>query len=76
MHSTSEIRGDKFVIGTKSLIAKNIIDDTDVKLAVKETAEKMLGRPIQVVVEDFKADSGDKEDKLDSLRRFGNIRFE
>ena len=75
-HAVAKITGSSLSIGTKSAIAKNLIDTTQVKTAIKEASEKVLGRPVAVMVGDCKAESGEIEDKLDSLMRFGNIKFE
>ena len=76
IHASAKISGGDLIIGTKSVIAKNLINTSKVKLAVKESAEQILGHPVTVIVDDFKEESKDNIDKLDSLRKFGNIKFE
>lgn len=78
-----KIDGNILTIGTKSAIAKNLINANPVKLAIKEAAEAVLGRPVTVNVTDYDESEmglqngeGSGEDKLDSLKKFGNITFE
>lgn len=83
IHCGVKIDGNILTIGTKSAIAKNLINANPVKLAIKEAAEAVLGRPVTVNVTDYDESEmglqngeGSGEDKLDSLKKFGNITFE
>ena len=76
IHSVVKIDGNSLTVMSKSAIAKNLIDTTPVKTALKETAEQVLGRPFAVSVKEYREGGSGGEDKLDSLRKFGNIKFE
>ena len=77
MHSYGEISEREVYVAVKSAIAKRLLDSTEVKLAIKDAAERILGRPVSVNVGDErKTDNTQTEDKLSSLSRFGNIKFE
>ena len=76
MHSVGKIDGNILNIGTKSVIAKNLIDKTEVKTALKEAAEAVLKKPVTVVVGQYREEEKNSPDKLDTLMKFGNIKFE
>ncbi|MGE4484757.1 MAG: DNA polymerase III subunit gamma/tau [Oscillospiraceae bacterium] len=76
MHSEPSLVGGKLAIGTKSEIARSMLDQTGIKLLIKEAAEKVLSHPVTVFVTEFCDNKTANEDKLDALRRFGNIKFE
>ena len=76
MHSVGKIDGNILNIETKSVIAKNLIDKTEVKTALKEAAEAVLKKPVTVVVGQYREEEKNSPDKLDTLMKFGNIKFE
>ena len=76
MHCAAEISGNRLTIGTKSAIAKSLIDKPEIKQAIKEAAEAVMGGAVVMTVEQYKAPQPSGEDKLDALKKFGNIKFE
>ena len=76
MHCAAEISGNRLTIGTKSAIAKSLIDKPEIKQAIKAAAEAIMGDAVILTVEQYKAPQTAGEDKLDALKKFGNIKFE
>ena len=76
MHCAAEISGNRLTIGTKSAIAKSLIDKPEIKQAIKAAAEAIMGDAVVLTVEQYKAPQTAGEDKLDTLKKFGNIKFE
>lgn len=74
-HVVPSLSGMKLAVGARSVIAKNMLDRTEVTIPLKEAAEKVLGRAVTVAVTMYTEPENKKEDKLEALRRFGNVQF-
>lgn len=75
-HAVARIGEGFLEIQAKSVIAKNMLDTTPVTIALKETAEGILKRPVQVRITEYSGEKPLNQDKLDALKRFHNIKFE
>ena len=65
------------LIETKSVIAKMMIDTPEMKGAIKASADAVTGKNMRVLVEQYKEKAEPAaEDKLERLKKFGNIKFE
>ena len=75
-HADAEIVAEKVTIMAKSPFSLSLIDTEDVKNAVKTAANAVSGLTVTVTVEESSASGDDKQNKLDNLSRFDNIKFE
>lgn len=75
-HCTAEIDGSGLIIRAKNGFALNIIGAADITHAIKQAADKVLGRAVTIKVTQETAGAAAASSKLDELSKFGNIKFE
>ncbi len=71
-----EISGGSLTVLADNAFAAMMVDQPQITNEIKTAAEKVLGHPVIVKVREGKASDELKADKLDALKKFGNIKFE
>ncbi len=71
-----ELLGDELVIHVPSAFVKNQLEQATVMTCIKAAAQETAGVPLRVRVDESKLEQTGSTEKLDSLSRFGNVKFE
>jgi len=74
-NAEGEVQDGTIIIRAKSPFHLITLDKKEIKAAVKDAAEALIGRAVRVVVTDATKKAEVFEDKLDKLSRFENIKF-
>ena len=75
-HCTAAVGSDALIITTRNDFAAQMINVPNVIAALQKSSERILGRSVAVKITAGTLDTVPDMDKLDTLSRFGNIKFE
>jgi hypothetical protein len=71
-----ELSGDELVIRVPSAFVKNQLEQAPVMACIKAAAQEVAGAPLRVRIDESKPAQAGSAEKLDSLSKFGNVKFE
>ena len=75
--TTGEVAGDTLTIYVTSPFAQMMLDESSVRIAIQQEASALAGRPLTVKVTEQAAPTLQPNmEKLDSLSKFSNFKFE
>ena len=75
--TSGELSGDSLTIHVTSPFAQMMLDESSVRIAIQQEASALAGRPVTVKVTEQPAPTLQPNmEKLDSLSRFSNFKFE
>ena len=76
MNLSPDLNGSVLTLRAKNDFVLMMVNTPGVKSAVSQAASNILGRSVTVAAVTGLPDTGLKEDKLDRLAKFGNIKFQ
>ena len=75
--TTAELGGDTLLIRVASPFAKTMLEENSVRMKIQQEASALLGRAVTVKVTEEQASAPQPDmDKLNSLSKFSNFKFE
>ena len=75
-NTAADLDGDTLTVKLKSAFAAKIVNILPVTEALKEASASLLGKPVAVKIIQDTGEQAGGNDKLDTLRRYSNIKFE
>jgi len=76
MMAKGTLSGNMLSVSVPNAFVKGQLEQAQAMDCIKKAAEKVSGRPIAVKILENKAEPAANPDKLGSLSKFGNVKFE